>query len=116
METLYPLLMSAVAHGRMNLERMVEMSCEAPARIFGLKDKGVIRAGADADLLLFREGELIRLGRDHLHSRVRWSPYVGKEVGAFPELVMVQGRVVARRGKLSDELKPGRPVQYQRAS
>lgn len=115
-ETLYPLLMSAVAHGRMNLERMVEMCCEAPARIFGLKDKGVIRAGADADLLLFREGELIRLGRDHLHCRVRWSPYVGKEVGAFPELVMVQGRIVARRGKLADDLKPGRPVQYLRAS
>lgn len=115
-ETMYPLLMSAVAHGRMNLERLVEMSCEAPARIFGLKDKGTIRAGADADLILFREGELLRLGREHLHSRVRWSPYVGKEVAAFPELVMVQGRIVARRGKLTDDLKPGKPVTYLHAA
>ncbi len=115
-ETLYPLLMSAVNHGRMNLERFVEMSCEAPARIFGLKDKGYVRAGADADLLLFREGEMLRLGRDHLHSRVRWSPYVGKEVAAFPELVLVQGRIVARRGRLSDDLKPGKAVEYLRPS
>lgn len=111
-ETLYPLLMSAVNHGRMNLERLVEMCCEGPARIFGLVDKGHIRAGADADILLFREGEMVRLGRDHLHTRVRWSPYVGKEVGAFPEMVLVQGRVVARRGRLADDLKPGRPVEY----
>ncbi len=114
-ETLYPLLMSAVSHGRMSLERLVEMCCEAPARLFGLENKGQIRAGADADLLLFREGELLRLGRDHLHSRVRWSPYVGKEVGAFPELVMVQGRVVARRGRLAEDLKPARHVEYRRA-
>lgn len=114
-ETLYPLLMSAVNHGRLNLERLVEMCCEAPARIFGLQDKGVIRAGADADLLLFREGEMIRLGRDHLHSRVRWSPYVGREVGAPPELVLVLGRIVARRGRLADDLKPARPVVYRRS-
>lgn len=113
-ETMYPLLMSAVQHGRMSLERMVEMCCEAPARIFKLKDKGAVRVGADADLLLFKEGDTVKLARDHLHCRVRWSPYVGREVGAFPELVMVQGRVVARRGKLADDLKPARAVEYER--
>lgn len=111
-ETMFPLLMSAVNHSRLTLERMVEMCCEGPARIFGLKDKGVIRAGADADLILFREGEMFRLGREHLHSRVRWSPYVGREVAAFPELVVVQGRIVSRRGKLTDDLKAARPVSY----
>lgn len=111
-ETLYPLLMSAVNHSRLNLERMVEMCCENPARIFGLKDKGHIRAGADADLILFREGEMLRLGREHLHTRVRWSPYVGREIASFPELVVVQGRIVSRRGKLTDDLKAARAVEY----
>ena len=113
-ETLYPLLMSAVSHGRFSLERLIEMCCEAPARIFGLQGKGVIAEGADADLVLFSEGATEKLTREMLHSRVRWSPFVGREVGAMPELVMVQGRIVARRGKLVDSLKPGHAVTYAR--
>jgi dihydroorotase len=113
-ETLFPLLMNAVKHGRMSLERLVEMCCEQPATIFKLKGKGKIKVGADADLLLFKEGETIKLKRDDLETRAGWSPFEGKEMGAPPVRVIVNGVTVARSGKLMDDLPAGRPVKYSR--
>ena len=52
-ETARPLMMTAVAEGRLSLERYVTISSAAPARAFGLYGrKGVIRPGADADIAI----------------------------------------------------------------
>jgi dihydroorotase len=113
-DTMFPLLMSAVKHGRLGLERLVQMCCEAPAELFGLQNKGRIEEGFDADLILISEGETARLKKAPEYSGVGWSPYVGREVGVSPELVVVCGRVVSRSGLLVDEIVPGQPVVYSR--
>lgn len=113
-DTMFPLLMSAVKHGRFGLERLVEMCCEAPARLFGLAGKGRVEVGADADLILFSEGATHRLRKAPPYSGAGWTPYLGREVGATPGLVLVGGRVVARDGELAPDLGPARPVRYAR--
>lgn len=113
-ETMFPLLLNAVRHGRLNLERLVEMSCEAPARIFGLANKGTIEEGKDADLILFKEGESTRLAKDMLVTKAGWSPFVGREVSVPPVLVVVNGVVGARNGVLMDDPQPGQAVRYER--
>jgi dihydroorotase len=113
-DTMFPLLMSAVKHGRLGLERLVQMCCEAPAELFGLQSKGRIEEGFDADIILISEGETARLKKAPEYSGAGWSPYVGREVGVSPELVVVCGRVVSRSGLLVDDLKPGKPVVYTR--
>ena len=60
-DTLLALLIGAVKNGRLGLEQVVQMCGEAPARLFGLTQKGRIEVGADADLLLVREGQTRRL-------------------------------------------------------
>ncbi|NOY28432.1 MAG: dihydroorotase family protein, partial [Oligoflexia bacterium] len=105
-ETLLPLLLGAVKNGRLGLEKLVEMCCEAPARIFQLEGKGRIEVGADADMVLFSEAETSRLHADDLHSMAGWSPYIGREIGVGPELVVAGGHIVARQGVLSSDLKP----------
>lgn len=111
-DTMFLLLMGAVKYGRISLERLVEMCCEAPARIFGLEGKGAIVEGADADLVVFSEGETHKLKEPPPYSGVDWSPYVGREVGIPPRLVIVGGRIVARDGVLEDDLQPGSPVRF----
>ena len=111
-DTMFLLLMGAVKYGRISLERLVEMCCESPARIFGLEGKGAIVEGADADLVVFSEGETHKLKEPPPYSGVDWSPYVGREVGIPPRLVIVGGRIVARDGVLEDELQPGRAVRF----
>lgn len=107
---LFPMLMSAVRHGRMPLERVVEMCCEAPARIFGLKGKGRIEVGAHADLVLMTEGDTQRLKGPPAWGTVDWSPFMGRDAGVAPKLVVVGGRIVAREGVLMDDLSPGQAV------
>lgn len=99
-ETLFPLMVAGVRQGRLGIERMVQLCCEAPARIFNLKQKGAIQVGRDADFLLFAEEELVKLTQADLLTKVGWSPFVGQKVGAKPEHVFVSGQLVATRGRI----------------
>jgi len=103
-----------VKHGKLSLELFVEMCCQAPARIFGLEGKGRIEEGADADLILVSEGETHKLKKSHINSRVGWSPFIGREVGVPPKLVVVQGKIVAREGTLVTDEAPAKAVRYER--
>lgn len=99
-ELLFPLLLSAVKYGRLNLELLVSLCAESPSRIFGLEHKGRVAKGYDADLVLFSEGEVDRVHAKDLLSSAGWSPYDTREVAPKPDLVIVGGRVVARRGEI----------------
>lgn len=109
-ELLFPLMLSAVRYGRLSLELLVGLCSESPARIFGLERKGRIAKGADADLVLFAEGEVTRVGEGDLVSGAGWSPYVHREAAPKPDMVMVGGRIVARRGKLVAEAPTGKGI------
>jgi dihydroorotase len=106
-ELLLPLLLSAVQNGRLSMERLVELCCEAPARIFGLSTKGHIVKGHDADLVLFSEGQSSRVQADALLSTAGWSPYSDRESAPKPDVVIIGGRVVARRGFIVAERPNG---------
>ena len=117
-ELLLPLMMSAVRRGRLSLEMLVSLCCEGPARIFGLPQKGRIAKGADADLVLFTEGQGGRVAANGLLSSAGWSPYVDREASPKPEMVFVAGQLVAQAGQLSptDGVTPsGRPVRQAMA-
>lgn len=109
-ELLFPLLLSAVKYGRLNLELLVSLCAEAPARIFGLDRKGQVKKGFDADLILFSEGEVDRVRTNRLLSSAGWSPYDAREVAPKPDLVIVNGEVVAQRGDLVATAPTGRWV------
>lgn len=110
-ETTLPLLGAAVKKGRLTIERLVQLCAENPARIFGLRNKGEIRVGADADLLVWNEGELVTLEEKDLLTRVAWSPFTGQKVAARPEQVYVGGRLVAQRGRIVDDEVRGKLVR-----
>ena len=111
-ETSLPLLLSAVKFGKLALERMVDLMSERPAALFGLTNKGSILEGKDADLVLFREGEVAKLKDSDLLTMVGWSPFVGRDVGVKPELVVVNGRIVSRSGTIVDDESRGLEVAH----
>jgi len=109
-ELLFPLMLSAVKYGRLSLEMLVSLCSEGPARIFGLTGKGRIERGADADLILFSEGELKKVDDASLLSTAGWSPYKERETAPKPDLVLVRGEIVARAGSLVADAPTGRHV------
>ena len=92
-ETMLPLMLMAVRSNLISLERLIEAMAERPAQIFGLKSKGQIAPGKDADLVLVDPKAVTRINADRLHSRAEWTPYEGR-VAIFPQATLVRGTVV----------------------
>ncbi|UUC91894.1 MULTISPECIES: dihydropyrimidinase [Comamonas] len=83
-----------VLAGRMTLNRFVELTSTNPAKVYGLHPrKGSIAIGADADLVVWQEGERTISNRD-LHHNVDHTPYEGQLLKAWPCLTLSGGQVV----------------------
>ncbi|GAC1351527.1 MAG: dihydropyrimidinase [Polyangiales bacterium] len=97
---LYLLWDGGVREGRISMNRFVEITSTAPAKIFGLYPrKGTIAIGADADLVVWDPEQRHVLSAKTLHMRVDYSPYEGREVVGAPTHVLSRGAVVVENGK-----------------
>lgn len=98
-ETRLSLVYQGVRAGQLTLEQWVDLVAGAPARLFGLdRTKGAVRAGLDADLVLFDPEATRHLGAHELHSRGDHCPYEGFVVTGWPALTISRGRIVAATG------------------
>jgi dihydropyrimidinase len=106
-ETRLSLTYQGVRDGRLSIERWVDASSGAPARLFGLDQrKGAVRPGLDADLVVFDPSATRRLDTSSLHSRADHSPYEDLSAIGWPVLTLSRGQVVAVDGEPADPL-PG---------
>jgi dihydropyrimidinase len=106
-ETRLGLAYQGVREGRFPAERWVELVSGAPARLFGLAHrKGALRAGLDADLVVFDPEATKQLDAGALHMRTDHSPYEGLSVRGWPAVTVARGRIVARDGGPAD-VEPG---------
>jgi dihydropyrimidinase len=96
-ETLLVLLHSeGVAKGRISLERMVDVLSTGTARMFGLKQKGEIVVGKDADVVVFDPEQKFNVTQSKLHMNVDYTPYEGMEIIGMPAAVYSRGQKVAQ--------------------
>jgi dihydroorotase (multifunctional complex type) len=108
-ETTLNLLLNGVAEGRLSLERVVELTAEAPARLYGLSPrKGRLEPGADADLVLVDLSAERTLEDSAVVSKAGWTPYAGRRVRGRIVKTFSRGRVVAEDGKATGEPGFGR--------
>jgi dihydroorotase len=104
-ETMLPLMLKAVADGKLPLQRLIDMTSANPALIFGITGKGRLARGYDADFTFVDMGAKSIITAASLHSKAGWTPYEGFEA-IFPRAVMLRGNVIldgnelyAKRGK-----------------
>ncbi len=109
---LYLLWDGGVRAGRISMNRFVEITSTAPAKIFGLyPNKGTIAVGSDADLVVWDPEKRHVLGQKTLHMRVDYSPYEGLEVVGAPSHVLSRGRLVVENFKYLGRPGDGRFVK-----
>lgn len=91
-----------VNKGRITLPRLVELTSENPAKIFGLyPKKGVLQEGADADMVLFDPAVSHTItGKNH-HLKVDYSLYEGRTCLGAPILVLQRGKILMEQGELT---------------
>jgi dihydropyrimidinase len=96
-------------------ERLVEVACTNPARIFGLYPrKGVIAEGSDADLVVWDPSQPSRLTLASIDDGNDWSPYEGFNVPGRIRHVIARGDHIVRDGDLVDEEHRGQYLSIGR--
>ncbi len=110
-QTLVPIMLDHVNAGRLSLQRLVDLTSHGPQRLFGIRGKGRIAVGWDADLTIvdLKRRETIR--DNWIESRVGWTPYNGKDVIGWPVGTFVRGRRVMWQGELVKS-GFGEPVRF----
>ncbi|HLY35059.1 MAG TPA: dihydropyrimidinase [Jatrophihabitantaceae bacterium] len=95
------LLYQGVVDGRISLERWVDVCSTTPARMFGLYGrKGVIDAGADADVVIYDPNGHTSIGVDKTHHmNMDYSAYEGFEIDGHVDTVLSRGRVIVDDGE-----------------
>jgi dihydropyrimidinase len=89
-----------VNSGKISLNRFVEITSTAPARIFGMYPrKGHIAPGSDADLVIWDPNARHTISAETHHMRVDYSMFEGIQVTGMPDVVLSRGRVVVEGDK-----------------
>ncbi|MEZ4273227.1 MAG: amidohydrolase family protein, partial [Myxococcota bacterium] len=99
-ETRLHLMYEAVTQGKISLNRFVEITATAPAKIFGLYPrKGTLAVGADADVVVWDPHKTFVLDHKNLHMRADYASYEGHEVPGSPTHVFSRGELIVEQDK-----------------
>jgi dihydroorotase len=110
-QTLVPIMLDHVNAGRLTLERLVDLTSHGPQRLFGLRGKGRIAVGYDADLTVVDLKRRETISNGWIQSRCGWTPYDGVAVQGWPVGTLVRGRRVMWEGEILGAAI-GEPVRF----
>jgi dihydroorotase len=99
--------------GVLPVERVVDLMCHAPARLFQIKGRGFLREGAQADLVLLRPSCPWTLRREDILSRCGWSPLEGERFNWSVEQTYCNGHLVYNHGHIDTDVC-GRQLTFDR--
>ncbi len=106
-----PLLLNEINQNMLSPARLVELVCEEPARIFGIKNKGKLEIGYDADLVLVDMNMEKTIEREMVLSKCGWSPYEGYKLKGWPIMTVVGGEIVCENRQVLG-VKVGRECEF----
>lgn len=107
-------LFDLVARGQTTIELVVDKACHASADLFGVSDRGYVREGYFADLVLVDAGTPYRVSGDNVLYKCGWSPFEGHEFTSTIDTTIINGEIVFRDGNLTGTV-PGRRLEFTRA-
>ena len=98
-----------VVENRISLNRFVELTSTAAAKMFGLfPRKGTIAIGSDADIVIFDPDKEQTLSVKSHHMNVDYNAYEGKKIRGVVETVFSRGKIVVEKGQYKGRAGDGR--------
>ena len=107
-------LFDLVADGQITLELAVDRACPASADIFGVGERGYVREGWFADLVIVDPATPYYVSSENVLYRCGWSPYEGHEFSSTIDTTIVNGEIVYRNGRLTGVVA-GQKLEFTRA-
>ncbi|MBI2647605.1 amidohydrolase family protein, partial [Candidatus Woesearchaeota archaeon] len=101
-ETMFPLLLDAFNRNKIGLPTVIKLCCENPAKIFKIKNKGFLKEGYDADLVIVDLDKRQAVRNEDLLTKCKWSPFEGKILKGWPITTIVNGNIVYDKGEVFD--------------
>lgn len=108
-ETSLALMLDRANRGLCKLEDVVKWMCEKPVELYKVNNKGFIKEGFDADLVLVDMNRKRTIENGKLQTMVNWSPYDGWTTQGWPIITIVNGNIVFRDGEFDESVK-GREI------
>jgi len=110
-QTIFPVMLNHVNNEKLSLKQLIDLMCENPCRIFGIKNKGYIKEGFDADLTIADMNKEVVIKDEMIASKCGWTPFNNYKVKGFPVGTIVNGNLVMSDGKVVLESK-GQPLKF----
>ena len=107
------MMMQLVAEGVYTKEFVVEKMCHAPAQLFGVKDRGFVRKGYFADLVLVNPKKPYTVSSENILYKCGWSPLEGETFSSSIEITILNGGIVFQNGEVVDKPQ-GRILEFNR--
>jgi dihydroorotase len=110
-ETSLPLMLTSAQEGKCTVAQVVNWMSTAPAKAYGIPNKGEITPGYDADLVLVDLNNYKPVKREEILSKCGWSPFEGWNLTGWPVTTIVGGEVVYDKGQVNTQVR-GQALQF----
>ena len=110
-QTIFPVMLDHVNNRKLTLQQLINLLCENPCKIFGIKNKGYLKEGYDADLTIADMNKEVVIKNEMIASKCGWTPFNNHKVKGFPVATIVNGHLVMSDGKVVEESK-GTPLMF----
>ena len=109
---MYPYMLSEANKGRISFTKAVELCATNPSKLFGLDDqKGAIRVGLDADIVIYDPEKSFTITNDKLHGDTDHTIWEGVELKGYPEATYCRGNLVFKDGEFVGKKGAGKRVK-----
>ena len=105
-------MLELVDEGVLSLERLVELMCHNPARLFEVRNRGFLREDYQADIVLVRPEAVWKVTKDVIQSKCGWSPMEGHTFNWRVERTLCNGHSVYVDGTVDADYI-GQPVSFR---
>ncbi|PHV62465.1 dihydroorotase [Cyanobacterium aponinum] len=111
-ETSLVLMLTEAKKGRCSVEQVVKWMCTNPAKLYKIPNKGEIKIGYDADLILVDLNNYRPVLKENLSTKCGWSPFEGWELTGWPVYTIVNGNIALDNGQLCTDVR-GKALTFE---
>ena len=104
------MMLNGVKENRITFERLIEVMCKNPAKIFKIKNKGDIAVGYDGDLVIVDINDNSPIKDDKVITKANWTPFENCNRGGRVLTTILRGEIVYNKGNFNGI--HGRGVKY----
>lgn len=105
-------MLELVDEGVLTLERMVELMAHNPAKLFQVDQRGYLRKGYQADVVIVRPHSPWMVSKDTIQSKCKWSPMEGHTYNWRVEQTFCNGHLIYNKGEF-DASSRGEALRFR---